>query len=280
MWRRRTGNTRGAKALACAGTTPTLPTFQTTDLIAAIAYSDGSAIFPVTKMFFANRGLITVNAGQLNVCYAKGVKRKKSPKRVVVLLGVLLAAWPSAGLHADEVYRWVDNDGVAHYSTKPGSSGAKPAALPKINRGEVILSKSRVQSCEGHGGVNCEAGPDLDGSVICHDQFKDAPLRFRSSCSAAKLEVAGISDLDDGGGFAVLVRNRKPVAAQSVRVSFKGANGRTVALSGPEVIDPFGSAEYSFVSSLSIQGVSIGEGGIAAGKPKPFDVDIECLNCP
>lgn len=36
-------------------------------------------------------------------------------------------------------------------------------------------------ACSGHGGVNCAAGPDSDGSVICNDGWRDSSVRYRCS---------------------------------------------------------------------------------------------------
>ena len=33
-------------------------------------------------------------------------------------------------------------------------------------------------ACSSHAGVNCGAGPDSDGSVICSDGFRDDPARY------------------------------------------------------------------------------------------------------
>lgn len=47
----------------------------------------------------------------------------------MLLLLVPLAA-PAAG--KGEVYKWVDDKGVVHYTDKPPREGAKPASLPKL----------------------------------------------------------------------------------------------------------------------------------------------------
>lgn len=33
-------------------------------------------------------------------------------------------------------------------------------------------------ACSGHGGVNCAAGPDSDGSVICNDGWRDSSVQY------------------------------------------------------------------------------------------------------
>lgn len=38
---------------------------------------------------------------------------------------------------------------------------------------------SSAGACSGHGGVNCSAGPDSDGSVICVDGFRDSSVQYQ-----------------------------------------------------------------------------------------------------
>lgn len=50
--------------------------------------------------------------------------------RTVLAFALLLVSVSAAA--ADEVYRWVDKDGVIHYGAQPPSKDAKPATLPNI----------------------------------------------------------------------------------------------------------------------------------------------------
>lgn len=50
--------------------------------------------------------------------------------RSALCLALLLVAAPLAA--KDEVYRWVDADGVIHYGSKPPTKDAKPAELPQL----------------------------------------------------------------------------------------------------------------------------------------------------
>ena len=54
--------------------------------------------------------------------------------RIATLLHIGLFALCASGpaLAGDEVYRWVDKDGVVHYGGQPPSKDAKPATLPDI----------------------------------------------------------------------------------------------------------------------------------------------------
>ena len=148
---------------------------------------------------------------------------------------------------AAPIYTWEDEFGVTHYSSKKDTPMARRADLPEINRGDVKLVERKLISCGDHGGINCQAGPDLDGSVICYDGFREASARFRLSCNSPKLEISTISDLEIDGRFQVTVRNTKSVAANDPAVLFRPELGKEYKLDGPGEIEPFGIAEFSFV---------------------------------
>ena len=147
---------------------------------------------------------------------------------------------------ADNVYKWEDDAGVVHFSTKAPHPNAKPADLPPINRGEVKLATRKLISCDQHGGINCQAGPDTDGSVICYDGFSAASARFRFHCNSPKLEIAEVSDVLPDGTFSVFVRNSKSVSATTPALFFKPNIGQEIKLEGPSEIEPFGLAEFTF----------------------------------
>lgn len=172
---------------------------------------------------------------------------------------------------AAPIYKWTDSQGITHYSSRPTNPAASQADLPKIMRAEVQIPKVKLESCKSHGGINCKAGADSDGSVICYDGFKGAAGRFRFSCNSPKLEITNVSDLTPEGNFSVFVRNSKSVKAEKASVLYKAENGQRVKLIGPENIDAFGVAEFTF-------------------EPKDVDsprkavtiaqLDVLCANCP
>lgn len=188
-------------------------------------------------------------------------------------LSIALSLFASSAAWCDPVFRWVDENGIVHYTNRPQGPGIKPAELPKITRGEVKLANPDLLTCKMHGDVNCEAGPDKDGSVICHDGFKDASPRFRFSCSSPKLEIADISDPDAAGTFSVFVRNSKPVAAIKLELFVKppGDESEEIRLNGPDGIEAFGVGEFIFTG--------IG-GEYLKHKPAKGQFRIACSNCP
>ena len=200
------------------------------------------------------------------------LKARSGAVAVSILLATLavLAAPPAVD---SQVYKTIDKDGQVHYSSVPPQKGAKPAELPKIMRAEVKLTEKRIETCERHGGVNCQAGADQDGSVICYDGFTDATARFRFSCSTAKLEITEVSNLSESGGFTVFVRNSKSVKAAESAVIFKPQGKKEVKLLGPTEIEPFGVAEFVYEPPKGK------EESLALSKPSLAELDVVCANC-
>ncbi len=194
--------------------------------------------------------------------------RKNGPVVWLIFAAISCAPFNAS---ADRVYKWEDEDGVVHYSDRVLDKAASEAKLPPIMRGEVKLGEQKLQSCADHGGIDCQAGPDKDGSVICYDGFTGAATRYRFNCNSPKLTVADISELRSDGSFAVVVRNSKSVAAKKPAVSFLRENGKEVPLKGPEEIEPFGVAEFTLLNQDA--------GGLKA-KPNAVQLKVTCGNCP
>ena len=138
-------------------------------------------------------------------------------------------------------------------------------------RGEVKLSTVKLESCDSHGGVNCQSGPDSDGSVICYDGYKGASARFRFNCQTAKLELNDIGSIQDDGSVKVFVRNSKSVKANEVSITYEGINGTKAKLSGPKSIEPLEVAEYTFTPSGNV---------VLTAKPTIAELSLACQNCP
>ncbi len=172
---------------------------------------------------------------------------------------------------ADSIYKSTDKDGRVRYSTRAPSADAKPADLPEIMRGEVKLVDQKLVSCDKHGGVNCQAGADADGSVICLDGFRESSARFRFTCSMPKLEVSDISETGVDGEFTVFIRNSKSVDALNPLVSIKTKEGTELRLKGPEKIAAFAIAEFQFKPDSIEKQIP---------RPNFAEVLIACKNCP
>lgn len=175
-----------------------------------------------------------------------------------------------ASVSAAPIYTWEDEFGVTHFSSKKEDPRAEKAALPEINRGDVKLVERKLISCGSHGGINCQAGADTDGSVICYDGFRGASARFRLSCNSPKLEIATISDLEIDGRFQVTVRNSKSVAANDPAVLYRPELGKEFKLEGPEEIEAFGIAEFIFVPK---------DADPPTGPVDLAQLEVLCANC-
>jgi len=185
------------------------------------------------------------------------------------LIGTLVCN-PFYVLAETPIYR-VERDGKIEYSSVPPQAGAEPAELPKLGRWKLQESAASKNTCVQHGGINCSAGPDKDGSVICFDSFADSVQRYAFECTSAKLELLSISKPDERGIFTVQVRNSKSVASQKTQVMFKPKRMEPgVKLSGPEQIEGFGVGEYSFYPSKLTQVIQ---------EPKVAHLIVSCENC-
>lgn len=178
------------------------------------------------------------------------------------------------------LYKSIDDKGVAHYSSKPIKKGAVKVELPPIMRGEVKVPTGYLITCREHGGIDCQAGADSDDSVICGDGFKDSAQRFRFSCSSPKLEISSVSSPQEDGTFSIILRNSRGILAQQTVVTVTLPNGKSAALEGPKEVEPFGTAEFTYVPSTAKSDPLSNSQKIAfKGKPGMDKFSVICENC-
>jgi hypothetical protein len=183
-------------------------------------------------------------------------------------LGLLLSANSTL---ADPIYRWESPDGSINYSSEPPGKNAKPAELPHITRGRLGLKPKATETCDERGGVNCQSGADLDGSVICNDGYKEVKTPHRFYCNSPKLSVNDISDIKSNGQFSIFVRNSKSVSALKPEIILRVDNLLSgIILRGPERIEPFEVGEFIYDPK---------EHGEVSKKPTPNQVTLSCSNC-
>lgn len=60
-----------------------------------------------------------------------------------------------------------------------------------------VLVSAASGACSGHGGVNCSAGPDSDGSVVCNDSWRNSSVSYSSMAMCV--------------GYSTSVKESKPV---------------------------------------------------------------------
>lgn len=186
---------------------------------------------------------------------------------IKLLLSLLLINF---SLLAEEIYQWTDSNGVTHFSTKKSSTDAKKAELPDIMKAEVKVPKDLLLTCSTHGGIDCQAGADQDGSVVCSDGFRDSSERHIFSCKSTKIDVAEISNPDPNGKITVFVRNKKGALAEGVAVTYVSKTEKRIPLEGPEIIEGFKVAEYY------LPGLYLNDGTI---KPEKSQLEVKCTNC-
>lgn len=61
----------------------------------------------------------------------------------------------------------------------------------------VVPSVVASDACRDHGGVDCRAGYDVDGSVICHDGWRDSNTQHTEYCSQTFLPTCNFSCTTD-----------------------------------------------------------------------------------
>jgi hypothetical protein len=200
------------------------------------------------------------------------MQRKTRIKLVnYTVCALFTATFATSSVQADQVYRWEDAEGTVHYSSEAPELDAKPAELPRITRGRLGLQSQQFETCDKHGGINCQSGADIDGSVICTDGFRATPTRFRFHCNSPKLDLADIGDIKNNGEFSILVRNSRSVAAQKPELILRlNQASAGIILSGPAKIDPFEVGEFLYKAS---------EHGVVNQKPRPDQVTVTCMNC-
>ncbi len=192
-----------------------------------------------------------------------------SLKLSLLFLTLLSLSSNSPAALADDIYSWKDSEGVVHYSSKP-VDGSKKANLPKITKDTRVNPVSaELKSCDKRGGIDCAAGADADGSVICRDGFKDAAARFNFTCQSAKLEFVQASYDSASGEHKVFVRNSKSVPAKRVTVIYQEKLFTPTKLTGPSELQPFETGEF----------VLKNKPGLEFPQPSVKSLLLACNNC-
>ncbi|HMO18447.1 MAG TPA: hypothetical protein PKA63_06635 [Oligoflexia bacterium] len=172
---------------------------------------------------------------------------------------------------AGSISSWVDKDGVRHFSSSEPAPSVESYPKEKINLPEIEkydidtrikeLKAQTPETCLHRGGINCEAGVDTDGSVICHDGFRNSLEQFDISCSEVRL-ISSIKAPPSKSKrlmkvpIIIEVRNESGIEAKEVRVkvSYPVAPYEEerieLSLEGPTSIPSYGIAEYSYSGKL------------------------------
>ncbi len=132
----------------------------------------------------------------------------------ITLVAGLLAL--SAGA-ADEVYRWVDKDGVIHFGAQPPSKDAKPAQLPQIQTYSHRLDNKVLPLSP------LEAATKPASSAVLKEVRILAPVQdevFRDAAASVSVVVAVLPALPAGAGIVFYLdgaaKNAKPASSGSM----------------------------------------------------------------
>ena len=185
------------------------------------------------------------------------------------LIVLLLGSISSLAL-CQEIYTAQDESGRVIFTNRGTEDTVGPVPLPTLGKFDPEHTKILIPStCAKHGGVDCRAGADIDGSVICGDRFKESELTFLQACSTTRLEVVSFSGPDSSGEYMVKLRNLRDIAAQmpSIRMFFKPSKPLEVGV--PDDIAPYSTAEIPFRPASSN----------LVSPLKRSDLWITCENC-
>jgi len=215
-------------------------------------------------------------------------------KNILNKLGILFPIFLSFSIaHSEPINTWVDENGVRHFSSDAKKEATptiplKPpveAKLPSIDKYNIEsriqnLKETSRKTCMNSGGINCEVGPDKDGTVICADGSKDSEELFEIACKEVRLISTliipeGISNkMQMNVPIKVDIRNESSMAAKniSVKISFPASLASEervhLNLEGPKEIPGFGIAQYTYTGKLIDNRIA-----------KRGNVNISCDNC-
>lgn len=131
-----------------------------------------------------------------------------------IALALFFIALSTPALSADEVYRWVDRDGVIHYGAQPPQKDAKPVALPQL------------QTYPARSGQRLLPPPVIDALPKSAAQLQSvrilSPVQdeiFRDPEGGISVAVAVLPALPAGAGVVFYLdgaaKNAKPAASTS-----------------------------------------------------------------
>lgn len=158
---------------------------------------------------------------------------------------ILLLACFSLAAAAAEVYRWVDKDGVVHYSDKPLAAEAKPVPLPPLQTYKAGTSPPLFTPAPAAG---APAPAAAAGAIAITAPGPEETIRN----GEGKLMVAVAAEVKDGQGLVYYLdggaQNATPTPStqylytgvergqHSVGVALVGADGKELARAAPVTV--------------------------------------------
>lgn len=140
-----------------------------------------------------------------------------------------------------------------------GSNVATTAKLDSLKDMRASMDIAGIASCNKHQGADCEAGPDIDGSVICKDNFRAAVERYTSTCKYFEpVKVLSVSKKLLDGTYAVLLKNNTTNPQSEISLMQK-SSGKQMKFVGPEIIEAGKTAVYRISLENSDMDLNVGD---------------------
>ena len=156
-----------------------------------------------------------------------------------VLPALLLTLLTTGAAYAkSEVYKWVDKDGVVHYSGDPPSKDAKPATLPELQTYKPSAHKTPIST------LDADTSPTCTGGVTVAEVRVTAPQAdeiFRDTTGTVPVAATVLPAPPAGVGYVFYLdgarQNPKASATPSYSLSDVERGSHTVAVA---VVDAAG----------------------------------------
>jgi hypothetical protein len=176
----------------------------------------------------------------------------EASERMRLILSILLLASATAALAGGTVYRYVDKDGVTHYTDKPPTPDAKPANLPPLQTISPATPLSQVTGSRDDAAAAPADAAAATGKFTLRITSPAPDDTIRTD--DGKVAVSATSDPPLGGGTGLLylldgaAQNKTPVSSLSytlqnvergehtVAVAAVDAGGKEVTRSAPVTI--------------------------------------------
>lgn len=138
--------------------------------------------------------------------------------RTLILIAGLLLTLP---VQSQEIYRWVDKDGIVHYSDQPGSPDAKRVDMPGLNTHGAPPAPAAAPSTQGNGGQAQPAAPAYGSLKILSPTSTDS---YYGADAAVPVTLSLDGELQSGHTVVLFL--------DAARVkTFQGLSGQLTGLS-------------------------------------------------
>jgi hypothetical protein len=145
------------------------------------------------------------------------------------IFSAVFLAWLSFAAIAADVYRWVDSQGVVHYSDKPQAPNDKPVALPHLQTYAAGSGAPAFTAAETGSPAKTAAAPISISSPAPDETIRDAEGKFTVTVAANPGPGEGLVYFLDG-----VAQNSQPTPSTALLFSGveRGQHSISAALIG------------------------------------------------